>query len=108
MAEKYRTIVPSELNNRLKNKDFLLVGVNMFNIAEIPGTDMYVPFYAVVAKMGQFPQNKDAEIIVYCRDGILSNYAANKLQKFGYINVSQLGGGYMGWKREGLPLNDPE
>lgn len=79
----------------------------MFNLAEIPGTDMYVPFYAVAAKIGKFPTKKEDEIIIYCRDGLLSNYARTKLYKFGYSNVSQLGGGYVAWQRAGFPLEDP-
>jgi len=48
--------------------------------------------------------NLEKPIIILCRSGERSIYAANKLAKNGFENVYNLEGGYIfGWKVSGLP-----
>src|SRR6478672_13064061 len=44
-------------------------------------------------------QDKNAPIVVYCRDGVISERACEMLQKQGYEFVFHLTGGLEEWKR---------
>jgi len=55
----------------------------------------------------QFSQkfkDKSASIVVYCSIGIRSESIAEKLQKAGYTNVSNLYGGIFAWKNTGFKV----
>jgi len=55
----------------------------------------------------QFSQkfkDKSASIVVYCSIGIRSESIAEKLQKAGYTNVSNLYGGIFEWKNTGFKV----
>src|SRR5213078_2516953 len=43
----------------------------------------------------------------YCASGTRSVLAARSLGELGYTNVSSLAGGFTGWKRAGLPWEQP-
>ncbi|MFN0176865.1 MAG: rhodanese-like domain-containing protein [Saprospiraceae bacterium] len=47
---------------------------------------------------------KDHRIVVYCSVGYRSEKVAEKLQKAGFTNVSNLYGGIFEWANQGLPL----
>jgi rhodanese-related sulfurtransferase len=47
---------------------------------------------------------KDTPIVVYCGANVRSPLAADTLMKMGYTNVKNYAEGYIGWKREGLPI----
>lgn len=48
--------------------------------------------------------NKDTPIVVYCGGNIRSILAAHTLQQMGYTNVKNYPDGFIGWKRQGLPV----
>ena len=52
----------------------------------------------------QFKAQEEDKIVLICKTGSNSNIAANNLKKAGYINVSVLSGGMMGWVQGGMPL----
>ncbi|HJL95791.1 MAG TPA: rhodanese-like domain-containing protein [SAR86 cluster bacterium] len=52
----------------------------------------------------QFKAKEEDNIVLICKTGSSSNSAANNLKKGGYINVSILSGGIMGWIQSGMPL----
>jgi rhodanese-related sulfurtransferase len=43
---------------------------------------------------------KNDEIIIYCRSGNRSGFAANMLESLGYKNVKNLVGGMLSWQRK--------
>ena len=49
-------------------------------------------------------QNKNTPIVVYCGGNIRSILAAHTLQQMGYTNVKNYPDGFIGWKRQGLPV----
>lgn len=49
-------------------------------------------------------QNKDTPIVVYCGGNIRSILAAHTLQQMGYTNVKNYPDGFIGWRRQGLPV----
>lgn len=42
---------------------------------------------------------KDKEIVVYCQHGNRSIWAIKRLMGMGFTNLTNLRGGYLGWKR---------
>jgi len=48
--------------------------------------------------------SRDTPIVVYCGGNIRSPLAAYTLQQMGYTNVKNYADGFIGWKRQGLPV----
>ena len=50
----------------------------------------------------------DLRVIVICHEGLASSLAAAALQDIGLLNATDIVGGFMAWKEEGLPVElDP-
>jgi rhodanese-related sulfurtransferase len=45
----------------------------------------------------------DLKIIIYCQEGFTSSLAAASLQEMGLLNATDIVGGYVAWRDEGLP-----
>jgi len=45
-------------------------------------------------------------VLVYCAAGGRSEEAAAALRKAGFTNVTDLRGGFMGWRKQGLPVSN--
>ena len=63
-----------------------------FNIGGI-----HIPLGEVLLQVGQIPTDKP--VIVYCRKGIRSIIAIQKLQQKGFTNLINLQGGVEKWER---------
>ncbi|HEU0032511.1 MAG TPA: molybdopterin-synthase adenylyltransferase MoeB [Kofleriaceae bacterium] len=50
---------------------------------------------------------RETPVVVYCASGTRSVLAARSLGELGYTNVRSLSGGFTGWKRAGLPWQQP-
>ena len=48
--------------------------------------------------------SKNTPIVVYCGGNIRSPLAAYTLQQMGYTNVKNYADGFIGWKKQGLPV----
>jgi rhodanese-related sulfurtransferase len=46
----------------------------------------------------------DAEVILICREGFSSVFAANQLREIGFTRATDVIGGVDAWRRAGLPL----
>ena len=67
---------------------------NAFNIGGI-----LIPLSEIIQKANQIPTNKP--VIMYCRKGIRSQIAIQRLEmKFGYTNLLNLTGGMDAWQLE--------
>ncbi len=51
--------------------------------------------------------NKATKIVLYCMGGFRSALAADTLQKMGYTNVYSLAGGFLAYRKLGLPVASP-
>ena len=71
-----------------------------FSGGYIPGA-LNISLQELQQKLNRIP--KDKPVIVYCRSGNRSAYAANILKQAGYTEVYDLGG-IIDWARQGLPI----
>ena len=82
-----------------ENKSVRLVDVRRqdeYEARHIPGA-ILIPNESINGKMPKELPNLDAPIIVYCRSGVRSAAAAEKLSKLGYKNIMDMGG-IINWK----------
>jgi rhodanese-related sulfurtransferase len=105
-GNSYSNITHEELGDMFENKDFLLVNVHIPYQGNIPQTDLSIPYNQIDKEIDNLPNDKDAKIVVYCRNGSMSAVAAEKLVSMGYTNIINLEGGFHGWEDAGFPMED--
>lgn len=89
----YSNIEASELASMLESKDFFLLDVHIPEQEHIEGTDAFIPYDDLASYISDLPENKDEEIVVYCRSGSMSAEASAELIEMGYTNVKNVLGG---------------
>ena len=72
----------------------------------IPGA-IHVPRGNLESRIEQAAPDHSQQILVYCAVGARSAFAAKSLEELGYENVASIAGGYVDWKRSGLPTELP-
>lgn len=65
----------------------------------------HIPLGTLRKRLGELEPFKDKPILVCCRSGQRSASACGLLRKEGFLNVTNLKGGVMGWQSAGLPLS---
>ena len=89
-----------ELKEKIeKNEKFFLLDCRELyesQIASLGGT--LIPVNSIPARVNEFIEQKDNEVIVYCRSGNRSHYAVEFLRdKHGFTKVKNLLGGVLAW-----------
>jgi len=102
----YRSISPAELSRMLRGKDFFLVNVHVPYAGEIEQTDALISYKDTTEKMGDYPSDRRAKIVVYCMTNGMSSIVVRQLVKAGFSNIYMLDGGMTAWKKAGFPLVD--
>lgn len=102
----YTNVTPQQLAEMLKQNDFFFVNVHIPYEGEIEPTDAQIPYDQTTQQLSQYPSDKNAKIVLYCRSGRMSSIAAKELVKLGYTNVWNLDGGMAAWEQQGLPLKE--
>jgi len=95
----FTNITPAEFDAILKTKDPFVVDVHIPEQEHLPGTDAFIPYNEVSHRISEFPKDKHAEIIVYCRTDSMSQKAAQILAEEGYTNVKNLKGGVQAYQQ---------
>jgi molybdopterin/thiamine biosynthesis adenylyltransferase/rhodanese-related sulfurtransferase len=72
----------------------------------IPGT-LYIPRGYLELRIERHVPDRETPVVLYCASGTRSVLAARSLTELGYIQVRSLAGGFTGWKRAGLPWEQP-
>jgi rhodanese-related sulfurtransferase len=98
---QYIDIAPQELKTMLEEKDFFYVNVHIPYEGELPDTDAFIPFDEIEGHLSEFPQDKDAKIVLYCRSGSMSTTAAKEMVNLGFSNIYNLDGGFRAWSEAG-------
>ena len=101
---EYTNISVSDLQEMLKNKDFVFVNVHIPFEGDIPNTDLSIPYNEIDQNLDQLPAEKDARIVLYCRSDRMSTIASETLAGLGYTNVANLEGGMVAWEQAGLQI----
>jgi len=65
---------------------------------------VHMPLQSLMSYVDELPEDKAANIVVYCGVGHRGNIAATMLRTLGYTNVRNVSGGIGGWTTAGLPL----
>lgn len=102
----YRDISPDELAEMMEDKDFLLINTHIPYEGDIPKTDLSIPYDEASAHMDKLPEDKDAQIVVYCRSDRMSRIAAGVWAEAGYTNILNLDGGFVAWKEAGYEFSE--
>jgi rhodanese-related sulfurtransferase len=100
----YQNIAPDELNEMMKNKDFVFINVHIPFAGNIADTDLSIPYDQIEQNLAQLPSDKDAKIVLYCRSGRMSVIAAEELVSLGYTTIWNLNGGMVDWEQAGFEI----
>jgi len=98
-TNRYVNITPEDLRDKFERKDdFLLLDVRMpaEHMADTIEGSILLPVQELGFRIKELP--KDREIVVYCRVGNRSAYAAAYLARLGYT-LMNLDGGIMAWNQ---------
>lgn len=91
----YRKITPEQAKEMMDSREeYILLDVRMqpeFDEGHIEGA-ILIPDTEIASRAGSELPDKDAVILVYCRSGRRSAFAAGELAKLGYSNVYDFGG----------------
>jgi phage shock protein E len=101
----YTAVSASELQIMLSNKDFTLINVHIPYEGNLPNTDLSIPYDQIDQSLDEFPSDKNAKIVLYCRSGRMSAIAAKTLVSLGYTNIWNLSGGMTAWEQAGLKID---
>ena len=101
----YTDITPAQLAEMLKSKDFIFINTHIPYEGEIAQTDAFIPFEENgPQRVNEYPADKSAKVVLYCRSGRMSTIVAKELVKAGYTHVWNLDGGMIAWEKAGFEL----
>jgi len=98
---------PMDALKLIELKEALVVDVRTFQEyaqGRIQGAAC-IPVDEITLRARELLADKNKPVLVYCRSGSRSAYAANALQAIGYSKVFNLAGGILAWQKAGLELS---
>ncbi len=111
IAPKVRDISTQELRREIEhNPNLVLIDIRMPSEVEAMGgaikapQNVNIPRGWLEFRVTGHTRSQDTPIVVYCGGNIRSPLAAHTLQQMGYRNVKNYADGFIGWKRQGLPV----
>lgn len=91
-----------ELKTKLDNGDkFIFIDVRQpYEHEEFNVGGELIPLASIPSAVEKYQNQKEAEIVLYCRSGGRSGQAQRFMQAQGFTNVRNVIGGVLAWKRE--------
>ena len=99
-----KSITPIDLHEKIINQEeVVLIDVReVFEHEEFNIGGSLIPLSEIIKCINKIPTEK--EVIFYCKKGIRSNFAIQRLQeKFPFTNLTNLKGGMDAWKKAIVP-----
>lgn len=96
-----RDLESAQFRDLIARNDVFTVNVHIPYEGEITGTDTFIPYDTIALSLNKLPQDKNAEIALYCKSGRMSTEAAETLASLGYTRVYNLTGGMNAWEKSG-------
>jgi rhodanese-related sulfurtransferase len=99
-VEKLHTIAES-------GRDIYVLDVRTqaeFHKGHLPFADDLISYTAIEQNLDRLPQDKNAEIYVFCRIGRRSKITTDFLISRGYTNVHNVEGGIIAWQNSGYDV----
>ena len=94
---------PAAFAERMNAADAEVINVHIPYEGELDQTDAFIR-YDKILDDANLPKDKNAEILLYCRSGRMSEEAGAVLNEHGYTNVAHLEGGMKAWEAAGRKL----
>lgn len=114
IASKITNIDTNSLQKEIEtNPDLVLVDIRTFGEIRSMGGAIDAPQNANIPRgwlefrIKNLVENHDTPIVVYCGGNIRSPLAAHSLVQLGYTNVKNYADGFLGWKKQDLPVAKP-
>eukprot|EP00904_Undaria_pinnatifida_P001924 jgi/Undpi1/11732/HiC_scaffold_37.g14027.m1 len=111
--ERVRAEVPEcsaqDTERALADPDAVVIDVregDEWQLGHLPGAH-HVSRGFLEMRIGKVARAEQA-VILYCRSGIRSLFAADTLRRLGYPNVRSMAGGFEGWRQAGLQFEVPD
>lgn len=100
----FQGIFAKDLNRKIKNKEkvFLLDvrNPNEYELMRMGKGEILIPLGQLRNRLNELPEDKNIEIVTWCKISLRGYEAALILQSAGYTNVKILEGGLMAWPYE--------
>lgn len=93
-ADAYHKITSEEAKQMMDAGNVTIVDVRTedeYNQGHVPGA-ILIPLQTIGDEMPEQLPEKDASLIVYCRSGVRSKQASDKLVALGYTSIYDMGG----------------
>ncbi len=112
LAEEYwpsvHWVTPQQAYKMMKTTPNLVVidirESGEYMLGHLPGA-IFIPRGFLEFRIGFITKDANRPIIVYCRSGHRATFAYEQLVRMGYKKVYNLKGGFLGWKKAGLPIS---
>lgn len=72
-------------------------GPDEFEVLRLGIGEHYIPLGLLQSRLGELPQDKESEIVCFCKISLRGYEAAIVLEHLGYTNVKVMEGGIMAW-----------
>jgi rhodanese-related sulfurtransferase len=102
----FKTYTPTELQDLLRAEGDALRLVDVREDSEWAGGHIPGATLAPLSRFDQVAANlpKDKALVFYCQGGVRSKRALGMARDFGLTAQGHLGGGFVGWRNAGLPM----
>ena len=107
IPEGFYAISAADLNTKLTEAAPFLLDVRTADEVAADGTiegSIHIPVVELFTRLAELPQDKAAEIVVFCKSGHRGGLAMVALRMIGYTNVINLNGGLGAWIAAELPV----